>query len=424
MYPHAATISQHPLAHGVQDQRRLALWALILGCMSHTSTRNEPTLAPEPNRLTNMMHASVFGSPVTLALLLLNLLVFAITLAYGAGLWHTNNGVQLQWGASFGPATQDGQWWRLATAMFLHFGLVHLVLNMWALWDVGRLMEALLGPLRFAGLYLGAGVAGNLLSLVVQGNQAVSGGASGAIFSLYGALLVFLWRERRQVDRGEFRWLFGAALVFTVVSLGMGLVVEGIDNAAHLGGLVGGALLAIALARPWTSDSPRPRTSRWVALALLIAATVALVTQIPAPSYRMGDELRAREAIRHFLDEDRRISARWGSILASGQRDKLSFDELAGRIDSGVTSDYRESFEQLSTIAIGPGAPSARTLELLREYAALRGDASQAMVEGLRSNDRAKIRQALDSAHRAPVLLQSAALPAPTASMSSPAAAK
>ena len=174
--------------------------------MRQTPTRNEAALAPEPNRLTNMMHASVFGSPVTLTLLLLNLLVFAITLAYGAGLWHTNNGVQLQWGASFGPATQDGQWWRLATAMFLHFGLVHLVLNMWALWDVGRLMEALLGRLRFAALYLGAGVAGNLLSLVVQGNQAVSGGASGAIFSLYGALLVFLWRERRQVDRGEFRW--------------------------------------------------------------------------------------------------------------------------------------------------------------------------------------------------------------------------
>ena len=116
---------------------------------------------------------------------------------------------------------------------------------------------------------------------------------------------------------------------------------------------------------------------------------------------------------------------KWRELSNSGgQREKLSFDELAGRIDSGVTSDYRESFEQLSTIAISAAAPSARTLELLREYAALRGDASQAMVEGLRNNDRAKIRQALDSAQRAPGLLQSAALPAPAASMPGPAAEK
>ena len=88
-------------------------------------------------------------------------------------------------------------------------------------------------------LYALSGLPGNLVSLALHGNQAVSGGASGAIFSLYGALLVFLWREQSNVEPGEFRWLFGGAVVFSSLMLGVGFVVQGIDNAAHGGSLVG-----------------------------------------------------------------------------------------------------------------------------------------------------------------------------------------
>lgn len=366
--------------------------------------------------LTELMHDSPWRAPVTLGLLASNIVVFLITLAYGAGLWHNSNGVQLAWGANFGPATQDGQWWRLVSAMFLHFGIVHLGLNMWALWDVGRLVERLHGRLRFAALYLGGGVAGNLLSLVVQGNRAISGGASGAIFGLYGALLVFLWRERKHVDRREFRWLFGAATVFTLATLGMGLLVPGIDNAAHIGGLVSGALLGRVLARPWGKESPRRQAGQWIAAALWGMATVALVTHIPAPIYRMGEELRAREAIRQFLDEDRRISKRWDDILNTGRKDKVTFEQLAGRIDADVTSDYQESFEQLSALNLGVGAPSAKTLETLRNYAALRGEASHALAEGLRAKDPVKIRLALETARQAPALAQHSKRPASAAS--------
>ena len=148
------------------------------------------------------MQSRVGRTPLTHGLLVVNIFVFLAMISQGAGLWHTTTGVQLAWGANFGPATQDGQWWRLATAMFIHFGVLHLAMNMWALRDVGRLVERLYGPWRFAVLYLGSGILGNLLSLVAQGNQAVSGGASRAIFGLYGGLLVFLWRERLQVRPG------------------------------------------------------------------------------------------------------------------------------------------------------------------------------------------------------------------------------
>lgn len=398
----------------------------------HTSPLDPSPAAQAPTpQLAELMHAGAARAPVTLLLMACNILIFVTMLVYGAGLWHTATAVPLAWGANFGPATQDGQWWRLASALFLHFGVIHLALNMWALWDVGRLIEQLFGRWRFLALYLGSGVVGNLLSLVVQGNRAVSAGASGAIFSLYGALLVFLWRERRQVDRGEFRWLFGAASAFIVLALSMGMVVAGIDNAAHLGGLVAGALLGLTLSRPWTARSPRSWVSRGVAGALLVAAAMTLVARIPAPAYRLGEELRAREAIQHFLDQDRRISQQWESILGSSQRERLSFDQLAGRIDNSVTAEYQESFEQLSSLNLDAAAPSAQALTILRKYAVLRSDASQALSDGLRARDPQKIRQALETARQAPALARgsssartTAAVPVPAASQPGPSAAQ
>lgn len=125
--------------------------------------------------------------------------------------------------------------------MFVHFGIVHLAINMWALWDSCRFVERLYGHGRFLVIYGAGGMAGNLFSLLAHGDSAVSGGASGAIFSAYGALLTWLWRERLQIDPVEFRWLFGGAAAFAAATIAMGLLIPGIDNAAHLGGLVCGA---------------------------------------------------------------------------------------------------------------------------------------------------------------------------------------
>ena len=99
------------------------------------------TTPVRPANLTDLMRSRPAQVPVTTTLLAANVLVFVLMLFAGAGWWHTTNGVQLAWGANFGPATQDGQWWRLFTAMFVHFGIVHLSMNMFALWDVGEPTE-------------------------------------------------------------------------------------------------------------------------------------------------------------------------------------------------------------------------------------------------------------------------------------------
>lgn len=351
--------------------------------------------------LTELMRSRPGQVPVTVALVGANVLVFVLMLFAGAGWWHTTNGVQLAWGANFGPATQDGQWWRLLTAQFVHFGILHLGMNMWALWDVGRLVERLYGRTHFLLLYLASGIVGNLVSLVVQGNAAVSAGASGAIFSLYGALLVFLWRERRQVHPAEFRWIFGGALLFTVLILGMGFVVPGIDNSAHGGGLIAGAVLGRLLARPWTPHSPADTGGRWLAGVLLVAALAWLVQHLPQPSYRYGEELRTRAVIQDFLSTDRGITQQWESLLRSGPAQGLTFEQLAGRIDERVTHRYERSFEQLVAATPGSAVPSASQLGVLQEYAQQRLEASRELSEGLRTRDPRKIKQAIEQAKKA-----------------------
>lgn len=358
------------------------------------------------------MRSSSRQAPVAVLLIFLNVAVFVATLIFGGGLWHSTVAVQLAWGANFGPATQDGQWWRLFTAMFMHFGILHLVLNMGALWDVGRLVERLYGRVRFTAIYAASGVVGNLLSLVVHGNQAVSGGASGAVFSLYGALLVFLWRERQQVDRAEFRWLFGAASAFALLMLGLGLVIPGIDNAAHVGGLVSGALLGTLLAQPWGKASAGIRLSSWAAAVVFTLACAILIWRIPPPLYRFGAELKARNAVRQFLQDDQRISQNWQDILDAGRKHNLSFEQLAGSIETKVTTSYLDSFEAMQAAYPGPAAPSAKTLDALQSYALSRASVASDLADGLRTKDSQKINQALNQARHKPAL--------PTAKASAP----
>lgn len=332
---------------------------------------------------------------VTPVLIGANLLVFLAMLASGAGWGHSSNEVQLAWGANFGPATQDGQWWRLASAMFLHFGALHLLVNMWALWDSGQLVERMVGRWRFAAIYFLSGIVGNLLSLVAHQGQVISGGASGAIFGVYGALLLCLWRERRTMQAHEFRWLFWGAAAFAALTIGFGLLIPGIDNAAHAGGFCAGLLGGAGLMRPVVGSKALARRSRWLVGAAGVLMLLLLVSRIPAPAYRWSDEALARKELGVFLRGDAEISRTWQGILNESSRGGVSFEELAGRIDADVGDRYAESFEQLSQLPLDPALPSASSVVLARQYAALRRDASRSLAEGLRHRDARKIREAM-----------------------------
>lgn len=346
-----------------------------------------PDSPPLPPSLYDHLDSKARHLPVTLLLIGANLLVFLLMLGAGAGLWHAQSGVQLAWGANFGPATQDGQWWRLGSALFLHFGLIHLAMNLWALWDGGQLVERMYGHRRFIVIYLASGLSGNLLSLVIQGNQAVSGGASGAIFGVYGALLIFVWRERQQLHAHEFRWLFWGGLAFAAGSISLGLIIPGIDNAAHMGGLTAGCLLGLLLGRPLTTFNPWLRRDRLLSGALLAGAIALLATNIPPPTYRWSEEVAAQQEISQFLSEEVGIQTKWQDIVRQDRERSISLGQLAERVENEIADYYDDSFEQFSQLELSPSAPSAAKLESLRTYTEKQRDTSQALANQLRTKE-------------------------------------
>lgn len=132
----------------------------------------------------------------------------------------------------------QGQYYRLLTSMFLHFGVIHLALNMYCLWLLGPQLEIALGRLRFATLYMLSGLAGSALSYAIGPSYELAAGASGAVFGLFAAF--FVLERRRGNDTSQISGIIGINLVFS-------FVVANIDWRGHVGGLIGGALVAGAL---------------------------------------------------------------------------------------------------------------------------------------------------------------------------------
>jgi len=145
---------------------------------------------------------------------------------------------------NYGLAVASGQWWRLVTAGFLHLSITHILFNMWALWVLGRPLEAMLGRLRFVTLYFTALVAGSTASYLFAGPDGSSAGASGAIFGMAGGLIVLARRMSWNVS-----WLIGiVALNFLLP-----FVVPDIDWHAHVGGLLAGLVVTAAFTYPPTA---------------------------------------------------------------------------------------------------------------------------------------------------------------------------
>lgn len=140
----------------------------------------------------------------------------------------------------------DGQWWRLVAAVFLHANIVHLLFNSLVLFDLGPAVEEMYGSPRFLVLYVSAGVAGSLVSQFVH-PYGITVGASGALFGLIGVMIAYGYRHRtavgEQVKSMYLRW--------AIYGLLMGFVIPGVDNAAHVGGLVGGLVFGALV-----SDTP------------------------------------------------------------------------------------------------------------------------------------------------------------------------
>ena len=185
--------------------------------------------------------------PVTVALILINVLVFIAVELTGTSqnAWHV-----LDYGAAYTPyIVQNGEVYRLFTSMFLHFGIEHLVNNILVLFVLGSRLEQVIGKLRFLFIYLAGGMAGNIFSLILElRNQdfSVSAGASGAVFAVMGAMIYVVIRNKGWLGDLSMRQI----LVMAAFSLYFGFTSSGVDNAAHIGGMIAGFVLAVLIWHP------------------------------------------------------------------------------------------------------------------------------------------------------------------------------
>ena len=184
---------------------------------------------------------------VTAGLILLNILVFFAVEFTGSS---QNTMHMLDCGAAYTPMiVQGGEYYRLFTCMFLHFGIEHLLNNMLVLFVLGSRLERVIGKIKFLLIYLLGGVLGNVISLYLElhaQNFAVSAGASGAVFAVMGAMIYIVIRNKGRLGDLSMRQI----LIMAAFSLYFGFASTGVDNTAHVAGMVSGFLLAVLLYHP------------------------------------------------------------------------------------------------------------------------------------------------------------------------------
>ncbi|MGB7284083.1 MAG: rhomboid family intramembrane serine protease [Candidatus Acidiferrum sp.] len=217
------------------------------------------------------------SSPITTVLVGLNVLVFLLMVLKGVSFFSPTPQQAVAFGADFGPLTLNGQWWRLVTSMFVHFGIIHIGLNMWCLWTLGRAMEQLMGRASYLLSYFVSGIFSSIAS-VYWHPMAASAGASGAIFGMAGVLVSYVYLKKTPSHLIINKKMLSSLGAFIAYNLAFGAL-PGISNAAHIGGLLMG--LAVGAALPAADADETVRRAR-LSLIAIFSAIVLVGSAIAA----------------------------------------------------------------------------------------------------------------------------------------------
>ncbi len=269
------------------------------------------------------------ANPAMWTVLAINLAYFLLLEVAGGS---EDIAVLIKYGAKYGPNIADGQFWRLITPVFMHIGIFHLLANSVSLLIFGGIVERSYGWRTFLAIYLTAGVAGNVASYAA--GPTVGAGASGAIFGMLGAFAVYLFLNRALFGSSARGSLGGLAFII-VINVSLGLTTTGVDNSAHLGGLIVGTLMALRLSPRVAAENTyrlnrqllatravyRQTTLATIGTATVTAFAILLLITV---AVSRGDADRNRELTSELTG--RAISA----LLVQGQLDEAgSFARLA-----------------------------------------------------------------------------------------------
>jgi membrane associated rhomboid family serine protease/Flp pilus assembly protein TadD len=329
---------------------------------------------------------------VTYALIAVNVAIWLLVGLLGSGslllqLANPDANTLVLLGGKFGPLIHAGQYWRLVTAMFLHAGILHLAVNMWALLQLGMFCELLYGRARFLILYVCTGVIGNIASYLMAPTLGV--GASGALFGLFGVALVFSIKYRRELPRGMGDRMLRSLVPVLLLNLAITFTLPFIDKYAHLAGLISGAILAVFTESRTASPERRARESLPVPLALLTALGLlaygawGLATAVP-----LAVKYHTAAVAKRPADADAAIRALQQAAARHPNDIGLQLELLSLLEQRQRWPEATQAFLALSPSRLSPeelyteGFPLAITLDQLR-----RGSEAEAVYRRLLERD-------------------------------------
>lgn len=379
------------------ERRRVQLYldaedraTLLAASLPETRTADFETRIVEARDFVTRLDA-VSGRPwVTPVLVWSTVAVSAAMMLATGKLMGADGETYVRWGSNFGPLTTGGEWWRLVSSAFLHLGIIHLALNMLALHGNGGMTERMYGSARYAFIYFFAAVTGSLASLAW--NPLVNSvGASGAVFGVLGAMLAFALKPASGIPVSVMSQYRAGTLSFLGYNLVFGFIVPGIDNAAHIGGFVGGFAAGMALARPLDAEA-RARGgysgfAATVAAGALLAYAAFNALPNTGPAYQL--EKRYLAELEWFQQEERGLvdqSKELQSLFA--KRDTVDVQVLQREVDK-LAARWGAAHDRLAATELAAGSKLAVRRGQLIEYARLRRDAYRTFGTAMRVNDKA-----------------------------------
>lgn len=303
---------------------------------------------------------------VTYLLVAINVTVWLFMLLNGATFNNSPPDKLLVWGGNAASEVQKGEWWRLLMAMFLHSGFNHLFMNMIGLLSIGITVERIYGHRLFTLIYFGSGLIGSALSLNYGAQHVVSVGASGAIFGIAGAMMVGMHQHKDKLPKTIGKQSIGGIAIFIIFNLLNGFAKQGIDNAAHVGGLIGGCLLAYLLPERFDMEHfARYFQRRAIAgIAIVFVATTGLTAIAPHATFDQRKAVDGQAAFIRGMD---------GFLAATKALQQDQLDVKAGKETERESDDksravyapmYRKVLMDLSRASLQPTDPR---LPLLRD---------------------------------------------------------
>ena len=342
-------------------------------------------------RLTQFQNQLAAKAPVpwlTFGIIGANFAIFLAMWLSGVPILEPDIPSLLKWGANLGSLTTSGQWWRLFTCTFLHIGIIHILFNMFVLWDIGSFMERLLGRAGMASLYVLTGLAGSIASMWWN-PYIVSAGASGAIFGLYGGLIGYLLAGSQDIPRDVANKLKKNALIFLGYNLLWGLTHRGLDMAGHLGGLIGGLTCGFAMARSLKAEGPEARSRMTVQILISGLAILGLAAAVRPKTVDLQQELA------RFSESETRVQASYSAALQKAKAGTLTDADFARLVEADVIGPWHSARLRLEELH---GLPTAQTqlLSRVERYAETRERAWTVLAQALRQQDLSGIQKAND----------------------------